>query len=77
MHYLHDTIATVHKMIGRLALQQSAEDFVLAPVVFNISRVGCGTAPKLESGCPEMCMKGGSNSNVTLCLAWMAWPVPQ
>ena len=46
MCYLHNATAAVHRMIGHLALQQSVEDFVLAPGVLDISRVGYGTAPK-------------------------------
>ena len=46
MRYLHNATATVHRMIGRMVLQQSTEDFVLAPGVLDISRVGRGTATK-------------------------------
>ena len=51
--YLHNSAAMVHRMIGRLALQQSAEDLVLAPSILDISCVGRGTAPKLE--CAARC----------------------
>ena len=70
--------ATVHRMIGRLALQQSTEDLMLAPGVLDISCVGRGTAPKPVSRAnPSQSWDAPRCTQKMTQMTWAAWPVPR